>query len=286
MLSYLHRVPLVFDFQGSLTSEMLDHNFIRRDSLFFGPLKWLERRINEMADVIITSSHNAAEILIQDFGCPPEKVFPLPDCVNTDRFLPRWVWDTEAIEKLKRRLGIPLDHKVVVYLGLLAEYQGSSHLLQAAAQVVRDIPKIHFLIMGFPGQSRYRSLAQELGISDHVTFTGRIPYQDAPLYLALGDIAVSPKLSETEGNGKLLNYMAVGLPTVTFDTSVSHEILGDLGMYADTGDIASLARTMAVALTRPDGEELGHKLREKVVAERSWDEAGEKLVQLYAKLCS
>ena len=89
--------------------------------------------------------------------------------------------------------------------------------------------------MGYPGQDRYREAARQMGILDNVTFTGALPYEMAPTYLALGDVAVSPKMSATEGNGKLLNYMAVGLPTVTFDTPVSRELLGDLGLYAPWG---------------------------------------------------
>ncbi|MBI2862481.1 MAG: glycosyltransferase, partial [Chloroflexi bacterium] len=132
VLSTLYRVPLVFDFQGSLTSEMIDHNFLQPGSPFFGPLRWLETRINEMADVIITSSHHAANVLIHEFGYPQGKIYPLPDGVNTDRFRARWEVPPKQLEALKLRLGIPLDRVVVVYLGLLAEYQGSSHLLRAA----------------------------------------------------------------------------------------------------------------------------------------------------------
>ena len=42
--------PLVFDYQGSMTGEMLDHHFLRRDGAVYRPLRWLESRINEMKD--------------------------------------------------------------------------------------------------------------------------------------------------------------------------------------------------------------------------------------------
>ena len=288
VLSRLWRVPLVFDFQGSLTSEMCDHGFLgmRRESPLYGPLRALEKSINGLADVVLTSSLNAAEVLVRDFGYPAEKIRPLPDCVSTDRFRARWTVPEEEKDRLRRRLGLPAGRRLVVYLGLLAEYQGSGHLLRAAAEVLSRHDDLHFLLMGFPGQERYASLAQQLGIQDHVTFTGRVPYAEAPQYLALGDVAVSPKVSETEGNGKLLDYMAVGLPTVTFDTPVSHEILGDLGVYATTGDHESLAANLELLLYAgaEGGEELGRLLRRRAVEKFSWHAAGLKLISIYESL--
>jgi glycosyltransferase involved in cell wall biosynthesis len=88
---------------------------------------------------------------------------------------------------------------------------------------------------------QYRAMAKTLGLSDHTTFVGKTLYDDAPRYLRLGDVAVAPKLSATEANGKVLNYMATGLPTVAFDTPVNREYMRDYGFYARPGDAASLA---------------------------------------------
>lgn len=286
VLSRLWRVPLVFDFQGSLTSEMLDHGFISRGSLFYAPLRGLERHINGLARVVLTSSRNSAELLVRDFGLPVGRVQPLPDCVNTERFRARWEVDEKAKANLKARLGIPPDRKLVVYLGLLAEYQGSGQLLLAAAELLKRHSDLHFLLMGFPGQDRYRQMARELGIDGYVTIPGRVPYAEAPAHLALGDVAVSPKISETEGNGKLLNYMAVGLPTVTFDTPVSREILGELGVYAEAGNPLSLAGRLESLLYDPTGTSanLGVELRRRAVEEFSWQESGKRLVAIYESL--
>ncbi len=59
----VRRLPLVFDYQGSMTAEMVDHHFVRNSSPFLRPLKWLEGRIDRAADAIITSSHNAERAL-------------------------------------------------------------------------------------------------------------------------------------------------------------------------------------------------------------------------------
>jgi glycosyltransferase involved in cell wall biosynthesis len=281
-LSKLTRTPLVFDFQGSLTCEMIDHAFLRRDSLAYAPLRQLEMIINRTARAIITSSRNAADILVREFGCRPSKVFPVPDCVNGDRFRPKWKVPAKERMRMKRRLGIPENRKVVAYLGLLAEYQGSSYLLQAANLIRRRTPDVHFLLMGYPGEKRYQNLAASLGISDCVTFTGRVPYEKAPIYLSVGDVAVSPKISETEGNGKLLNYMATGLPTVTFNTPVSKEILGDLGVYAELGNTEDLASSIEWLLKDDKAaEQIGRDLRAKVEDSYLWDSAVGRILDIY-----
>lgn len=277
-------IPIVFDFQGSLTSEMLDHNFLSAKSLFFRPLRWIESVINRLADVILTSSHNSAKILTEKFGVSPSRVRPVPDAVNPETFRPRWSYTPAEIAAKRASLNIPPDAKLVVYLGLLAEYQGSGHLLRAAALLCGRRPDVHFLLMGFPGHKRYETYAGQLGISSRVTFTGRLPYEEAPFHLAIGDVAVSPKLSETEGNQKLLNYMAIGLPTVTFATPVSQEILGLLGRYAPLKDDAALADEIEFLLDDLNGEELGRALRQRAIECFSWDAAGKQIIQIYTGL--
>ena len=73
-LSRLLRRPLVFDYQGSLTAEMIDHRFLRRDSLLYRPTALLEDIANRAADTIITSTANAANLLVEQFGIPAGRV--------------------------------------------------------------------------------------------------------------------------------------------------------------------------------------------------------------------
>jgi glycosyltransferase involved in cell wall biosynthesis len=183
-------------------------------------------------------------------------------------------------------LGIPPGRKIVVYLGLLAGYQGTDALLQAAALLVQQFDDIHFLIMGFPAVEHYRQMASNLGVAERTTFTGKIPYQQARDHLALGDMAVAPKLSATEGSGKILNYMAMGLPTVAFDTPVSREYLKDAGIYATSGDPASLAQALARGLSEVNDQRRGQKLRQMAVEDYSWDRAADTVLRAYRTVCS
>lgn len=286
VLSRLLRVPLVFDFQGSMTSEILDHRFVHPRSPLVPLLRALERRIDQLPQMILTSSHNAARLLADQFRIPPARLRVLSDCVNAESFGP--VQDGgRALETraLQERLEIPANARIVVYLGLLAEYRGTDILLEAAAQLLARRPETYFVIGGFPNVDKYRAIAQALGIGDRVLFVGRVPYEDAPLWLSLGDVAVEPKMSATEAAGKVLNYMAMGLPVVAFDIPVMREYLGDHGVYAPLGNAEAFAQQIENLLDHPArAREIGCALRERAGALYSWECAGREIEQVYGNL--
>jgi len=282
----LLHIPIVFDFQGSLTGEMMDHNFLRRDSPFFRPLRRLETAIDRTSRLVLTSSHNARDLLIAEFGCQPEQVLTVPDGVDTGAFYPRADGERDRLANLRARLSIPPGRKIVVYLGLLAGYQGTDALLEAAALVLRRRADLHFLIMGFPCVEDYRQRAMRLGIGAHTTFTGKIPYEHARDYLALGDVAVAPKLSATEGSGKILNYMAMGLPTIAFETPVSREYLGQEGIYAERGNPGALAEAILLGLDDPTKASRSAALRRMAMSEHTWDQAARTIVRAYGLVSS
>lgn len=285
VLGRIRGLPLLFDRQGSLTSEMVDHRFLNPDGPWYRWVRLLEERINEMPDVIVTSTQLGAIQLERHFGCDAARIHPLPDSVNLEFFHPE-VLTPEEVAAERARLGLPPDRPVVVYLGLLAHYQGTPHLLRAARILKERRIEVYFLIMGFPSVDTYRQMAAALGVSDRVVFTGKIPYEKAPAMLALGDIAVAPKLSATEGSGKLLNYMAMELPTVAFDTPVSREYLGSLGVYAaPAGDPAALADGIQKLVENPPlRRAIGRELRRRAARHFSWERAGRRLVHIYRSL--
>jgi glycosyltransferase involved in cell wall biosynthesis len=282
-LARLGRVPLVFDFQGSLTAEMVDHAFLDPDGRLYPWLYRLETYISRrLPDAILTSTSRACQLLHQDFGVPPEKIVPLPDCADTIRFDPaRFALDTAA-HPLRKQLGIPDDHVVVGYLGLLTNYQGIPHLIDAASMLKERQERVHFLVMGYPNVEHYAQMAAQRGAADAMTFTGKIPFEEAPDYLALADITVAPKMSTSEGSGKLLNYMAMARPVVAYDTAVNREFLGDFGVYAPVGDVAALAEAIASLARQPARRmRVGIELRRRAEERFSWPAAALRIEKLY-----
>ena len=278
LLKKLLRIPLVFDCQGSLTAEMLDHGFIRRGSPWHRVFLWLEKIINNGTDFIVTSSHAGAADLRESWMVPATKVKGLIDGVDTDLFRPF------PRDEARRSLNLPLERPIAVFIGVLNRYQGIDLLLEVVKILKGRGTSPHFLVMGFP-EKRYLNKAAAEGVADMITFTGMVNYEKAPFCLSAGDIAISPKISLSEANGKLFNYMACGLPTVVFDNPVNREILGDSGVYARQGDPADFAvRIEELLHDREKRDELAAKTREKAVRDHSWKSRGEQLAEIYREM--
>jgi glycosyltransferase involved in cell wall biosynthesis len=277
-LKKILKIPLLFDFQGSLTTEITDHGFVGKGSVPYRAFHLLEKFINRSADFIITSSGRSATELRENWGIQAGKVCSLMDGVDCEEFRPH------TKEEARRVSHLPLNEPVAVYLGVLNRYQGVDILLDVIRMIKESGRPLHFLIMGFP-EEKYRRMADEMGLSDRITFTGRIDYAKAAFCLSAGDVALSPKISLSEANGKLFNYMACGLPTVAFDTPVNREILGGAGIYAKYADAADFAAVLEeLALDGKKRADLAKRVREKAEREHSWQARGMELEGIYFAL--
>ena len=278
IIGRLLRIPVVFDYQGSLTEEMLDHGFIRergRRERFF---RYLERVIDRLPAQVIPSSQAGKQHLTQT-GLSDDRITIIHDGVDLQRFDPSTL--RQERDDTRARLGIPVAARVVIYLGLLAEYQGTPTLIEAARLLIPRYPDLYVVVAGYPGPERYAAMAADLP-RDRILFPGRIPYDEAPALLAAGDVAVAPKLSTTESNGKLFNYMALKLPIVASDTVTNRSILGELGHLFPPGDAHAMAEAVEAAFS--DTVQQRNDLRGRVRSLFDWRERVIELEQVYARV--
>ena len=280
IVKFFLRRPILADYQGSMTGEMLDHGFIDKKSLSYRFNFWLEKTINKWPDKIIFSSTQASEYLIKNFDISPRKVATFIEGTNTEDFHPDY-----DISGLRKELGLPEDKKIVDYLGVLTKYQGIDLLIERIPGIIKKYPGVHFLIVGYPDEDHYRRLSEKLGVKEYITFTGRVRHQDAPKYLNLGDIGVSLKLSKTEANGKLFGYMAVGLPCIVFDSPTNREILGEVGVYADYNDRGSfIKKTLYLLNNEKEAKKIGRLSRKRVLDNFTWEKTFIKFIKVYRDL--
>ena len=278
ILGKLFRIPCVADLQGSLTGELADYAFAQNASLVYRALQRIEGWIDRSADHVIVSSKTLREDLTSRFAVPPARVTVVADGVGKGFFE-----DREACARESH--GIPAAHQVVVFLGVLTELQGVEILMEAIPRVLAKKDDVTFLVIGFPDEDQFAARAEREGFGEHVVFTGKMDYLAISQTLSMCDLAVSPKISETEGNGKLFNYMACGLPTVVFESGVNRDILGDHGIYVRERTAAAFAARVVEALDGGSAiEALGGRSRERARQLCSWESQAPRLAHIYAQL--
>jgi len=267
--------PLILDAEGSLTAEMKAYKFPL--SRFFHPL---EKILTRSADYLLTSTEQLKDEMTNRFGYPAKHCQVLGDSIDTDQFRPQ-PKDPELLQKYHLYNHTP----VAVYLGTLNTLQGIDTLIKVAAVLNSVIPEMRLLIMGFPDENHWEKQCQLRGVTN-VIFTGKVTRSDAPRYLSLGNIALAPKRGESnEGNGKLLDYMAMGLPVVAFDTKVNREILGKQYRLITAYDWGQFAeQTISLVRDREQSDYLGKYLRDRVSAVYSEENRKIQLSAIYNKL--
>jgi glycosyltransferase involved in cell wall biosynthesis len=276
----LTRVPLLADLQGSLTEELADHGAFPRTGTLAAISRRIEAWLVRRPDLILVSSIASCGLVALPH-IDASRIAALPDGVDPAEFAPG-----PADKDLLARLGLA-GKRIVVFLGVLTPYQGVDQLLDAVPRVAEAVPDVHFLVLGYPNEERYRAEVARRGLNALVTLPGRIAYSEAPRWLRLGEVAVSPKQSLTEANGKLLNYMACGLPTVATDTPVNRELLGEAGAYAPVGDVRALADQVAALLgDAPRRTAMSAALRARAEQIFAWPALGIQLAGLYDRVVS
>ncbi|MBX3063386.1 MAG: glycosyltransferase family 4 protein [Anaerolineae bacterium] len=278
-LSKLTGIPFIFDMQGSFSGEIVAHKYARSKGWFYKLLRRIERWTLHLT-TIVTPSQQMIDEAIRDFRVPPERIYHIYDGVDTDEFRPDIVPSPELRDQLK----LPAGKKIVVFVGLLKAYQGVDSLLDAIKLLIEDchFTAVHFLIMGFPDEDLYRAKAASTSIGAYCSFPGKINYKRLPEYLRLGDLAVAPKISPTEGDGKIYNYLAMGLPVVAYERPASKEILGDNAFYAELANPRALAQALLAALTdATKAAQLGQRGRQLAMDKYSWLAVARRLLVAY-----
>jgi len=118
----------------------------------------------------------------------------------------------EERARKRRELGIPENHNVLLNLGRLGTEKNLGELLNFFAETLNYEPYLTFMIVGDgPDKANLEKQAKELGISEHIIFTGMVKPSEVQQYYQLADVFVNASTSETQG----LTYIeaaANGLP--------------------------------------------------------------------------
>lgn len=241
-----------------------------------------ENRCMREADAVVTICETMKQGLVER-GIPAEKVFVVPNSVDLEKF-----HEAEPSAELRARLALGED-LVAGYISNVSEREGHGVLLRAIARVRESGVSMKCLVVGEgPELGRLRTLAAQLGIAEHVVFTGEVAHEQIPAYYALIDLFVIPRIGDFASDFvtpmKPFEAMAMGRPLIVSDRPALLEIVGaegQRGLVFRAGDHLDLADRLVELANSPDRRKaLALEGRRWIEAERSWD----KTIRIYEKV--
>ncbi len=239
-------------------------------------LSWCKKAV-PAATQSFTISTTLKRKVVEEWGADPSKVVTIPNGVDETRF--RKEGDTWG---LRDRFGLQ-DSRVAIFTGAIGPWHGTDRFINDLPSVIQEIPDLQAVIVGGSDNAveELRKQAASVGIGDKVHFTGRVSHEDVPKILREADVAVAPYPPEDLGfcPFKILEYMAMEIPTVATDLPSLREIIndGEDGVLVDA-HTGQWGLAMLIAL---EDRMMGQRAREKILSRFTWRRSTEALLDLY-----
>ena len=214
--------------------------------LNYPPYQWIaDRLLAKYSHIAIAVSMTTKEACMKSRAFNPNRIHVLPNGIPMEDFIPL---SPEKCQSLKQLWDIPLYSPVVGTITRFYKEKGNDYLLQAASEVLKEIPNARFLFAGDgPLLERSIEFVRRIGAERNVIFTGF--QSDVVSVLSLFDIMVIP--STAEGYPQvLLEAMAMGRAVVATSVGGIKEILinGATGLLVPPRDAHSLSRKIIYLL--------------------------------------
>lgn len=272
---------MVFD-HHDLVPELLLSRFGAGRGLLHRAVRWAERSTFARADAVLATNESYRAVATGRGRMPPDRVAVVRSAPDLDK------WQRVAPDPSLRR-GRP---HLACYLGVMGPQDGVDQALRALAayhhEMGRDDLRTIFLGAGDAFDDAV-ALMSELDLADHVEFTGRVPDETVLRVLSTADVAIAPDprnpLNDVSTMNKIMEYMAIGVPIVSFDLVESRRSAEEAAVYVAPGDHAGFARAIAGLVDSPaERERRGRFGRERVARELAWDSSERALLAAYDRL--
>lgn len=252
-------------------------------SAVFNSLLFFERLACRRANRLIATNETQQRIQVERCGASIEHCYVVRNGPN-EMFLEHQSLEASSSFKKDRSLTIG-------YVGVIGIQDGVDYLVRGFAELLklRSI-NARLVVVGY-GQAleSLKTLAADLGIGDSVEFTGKVPFNEVPDLIAGFDICATPDPSNPYNDScttiKTMEYMALGKPTVCFDTRENRRTAGQAAIYASENNIQSYAQALAQLVDSPSRRsELGAIGRARIDDGLTWAHQAKNLVALYEDL--
>ncbi len=273
------RVRFIFD-HHDVNPELYLAKFGRRD-LFYALMRILERWTFRLADVSIATNQSYRRVALERGRMRPEDVFVVRSGPRREAITPL---PPESDLKRGRRF-------LVAYVGVMAQQDGLDLLLEAARHIVLDRGRtdVAFTLVGAgPELAALEEMSRDLGLTDHVLFTGRISDEDLFAVLSTADVCVDPDvvnpMNDMSTMNKIMEYMAFGKPVIMFDLTEHKYSAGEAGVTARANDPIDLGDKVIDLLDDPGRRRaMGDFGRRRFTQELAWEHSAPHLLAAYRR---
>jgi glycosyltransferase involved in cell wall biosynthesis len=270
----------VFD-HHDVCPELMEAKFGKKR--FLQPLLFLAEKLTfNAADLVISANESFRQVAIGRGGKSPEDVvavYSIPD----KRFF------NNANPGSPTNIGTQIRNgkkTVIGYVGIIGDQDGVDNVVRMALEILKkySIDDFTCVIVGDgPALSSVKSLAIELGVCEHVTFTGYLSGKQLIEALSEFDIGVIPdpinSYNDKISMNKVFEYCAMGLPIVAFDLSETKRLLKDAALIATSGDASGLAEQVARLIKDPQlRHSLGQKAKDLADRDFVWETEAKRYV--------
>lgn len=232
------------------------------------------RRNLESAACILCVSSQLQRRLTAHWGVPASKIKVFQNAVDVERFRP----DPAARADVRRALGVG-EAPLLVFVGAFYRWHDVPALLEAYRDTLRTNPEARLALVGDGAErAAMEEQARTLGVAERTIFTGRVPHEDVPRYLAAADIAVAP-YPKMDGEMwlsplKVYESMAVGAPVVASSIGQLSNLIADgkTGLLVPAGDTVAFAAAIRKLLAQPElRASISRGAREHILRHHTWE---------------
>lgn len=237
---------------------------------------------SRLIDRIVAVADAVKDVLVKS-GVSPAKIAVIHSGVDTGRFSP-----TTPSGKFRRSLGLPEGLPVIGKIANASPWKGQNILLEAAAKVLADGRRAHFLLAGRDTDGEWvRGEVSRLKLEGKVSLLGF--RTDVPDILSCLSVSVNAAVQGEGLSGALRESLTMGVPVVASDMAGNRELLkaGVGGYLFKPGDAQALAAKLEWVLDHLDeARSSAHAWRQKALGDFSQDQTIAKTDALYRSLLS
>jgi D-inositol-3-phosphate glycosyltransferase len=246
----------------------------------------VESELAQQANLLIASTADEAQELIDGYGADPDRVDVVPPGVDLGMFQPM---DRTVA---RREIGYG-SGRLLLFVGRLERLKGAEVAIRALG-LLRDRrhDDVRLLILGEDSQEgdesekdRLKGIATEVGVRDRVDFVGSVAHHELPYFYAAADVCVMPSYSESFGL-VALEAQACGCPVVASGVSGLRSVVRDevSGYLIDEHDPAAYAERIGRLLENSElAQQMGR--RGRLLAQRfSWTRTADRLEDLFEQV--